>query len=211
MSRGRIGAVVPTLVIACVCSWATATEAPSATAISPTSLAKPMGKWKANGSQGIWIGVAGGRWLYAAFQKPCADLPSSVAAQFRWSLSADLRVGASVTTSSGSVCAVSHVDEVAGAGSFAPIKGKDGESDPPGLEGVTVEGRVAQSPAGSREIPQCGVRAIVWSLTRPGSAWRLITPVEDAGPATACLAPGVAGDGAGSAASGYRWSPGTAP
>jgi hypothetical protein len=39
----------------------------------------------------------------------------------------------------------------------------------------------------------------------------LITPVEDAGPATACLSSGGAGGGAGSAASGYRWSPGTAP
>jgi hypothetical protein len=211
MSMGRVRAVVPTLVITCVCGLATAVEAPSPTAIPPTSLAKPMGKWKANGSQGIWIGVAGGRWLYAAFQKPCADLPSSVAAQFRWSLSADLRVGASVTTSSGRVCAVSHVDEVAGTGSFAPIKGQDSESDPPGLEGVTVEGHVAQSPADSKEIPQCGVRAIVWSLTRPGSAWRLITPVEEVGPAAACLAPGVVGEGAGSPASGYRWSPGTAP
>ena len=39
----------------------------------------------------IGIEVAGGRWLYATFLQPCNELPSSISARFRWSLSVDLQ------------------------------------------------------------------------------------------------------------------------
>ena len=160
--------------------------------------ARAIEKWQANGTQGIWIQVAGGRWLYATFQSPCNDLPSSVSARFRWSLSNDLQVGASVMTASGTVCAVRQVDEVQGAGSTVRIDGRKTDAD---LEGVVVEGREA-IPTDTQDVPRCGLRSIVWALTRPGSAWRLITPVENTGPAAACLD---------SSPPGYRWSPGTLP
>ena len=160
--------------------------------------ARAIEKWQANGTQGIWIQVAGGRWLYATFQSPCTDLPSSVSARFRWSLSNELQVGASVMTASGTVCAVRQVDEVQGAGSTVRIDGRKTDAD---LEGVVVEGREA-IPTDTQDVPRCGLRSIVWALTRPESAWRLITPVENTGPAAACL---------NSSPPGYRWSPGTLP
>lgn len=166
--------------------------------VPPEALeARAIEKWQANGTRGIWIQVAGGHWLHATFQSPCTDLPTSVSARFRWTLSPDLQIGASVTTAAGSVCAVRQVDRVSGPGSTARIDGGKDE----GLEGVVVEGR-APLPVASKDVPHCGLRSIVWALTRPGSAWRLITPVENTSAAAACLS---------SPAPGYRWSPGTVP
>jgi len=159
---------------------------------------QPIVKWKANGAQGIWIEVAGGRWLYATFLEPCTPLPSSVGARFRWSLSADLRVGASVMTTGGAVCAVRRVDEVKGAGSTKPLDGRTPDS---GLEGVDVQGGLPAPAGNAQDVPRCGVRSIVWGLTRPGSAWRLIAPVENTAAAAACVRP----------SSDYRWSPGITP
>lgn len=190
------GTLVATAMVSCLPS-ASAAEVPSLTGVRPVVDTDRIEKWKANDSQGIWIGVAGGRWLYATFQKPCTDLPSAVAAQFRWSLSDDLRVGASVKTSSGMVCAVRHLDEVAGSGSLAAIADSTDEPDAADLAGVVVEGRAG------KDVPQCGLRAVVWAMTRPGSAWRLITPVENVGTAAACLSQSPAGQ--------YRWTEGTAP
>lgn len=161
--------------------------------------ARAIEKWQANGSQGIWIEVAGGRWLYATFQSPCTDLPSSVSARFRWSLSPDLQVGASVMTAAGTVCEVRHIDRVKGAGSTARIDGGKNDTD---LEGVVVEGREPIPAGGPQDVPRCGLRSIVWALTRPGSAWRLLTPVENTGAAAACLT---------APAPGYRWSTGVVP
>ena len=31
--------------------------------------------WRADGSKGLWIQAAGGRWYYASFSSPCLDLP----------------------------------------------------------------------------------------------------------------------------------------
>ena len=164
--------------------------------------ARNIDRWQANGSEGLWIEVAGGRWLYATFQAPCTDLPSSISARFRWSLSADLHVGASVMTAAGTVCAVRRIDEVKGAGSTARIDGRKSDKKDADLEGVVVEGRDPVPVNESRDVPRCGLRSIVWGLTRPGSAWRLITPVENPNPAAACLTPSAAG---------YRWSPGMVP
>lgn len=159
-------------------------------------------KWQADGTQGLWMQIAGGRWLYAKFLTPCTDLPTSVSARLHWSLSAELEVGASVKTAAGSVCAVRRIDEVKAAGSTAPIDGPKAGTQDADLEGVVVEGRGQVPDSASKDVPRCGVRSIVWALTRPGSAWRLVTPVENVGPATACLGP---------SASGYRWSSGIAP
>lgn len=159
-------------------------------------------KWQADGTQGLWFQIAGGRWLYARFITPCTDLPTSVSARLHWSLSADLAVGASVKTATGSVCAVRRVDEVRAVGSTARIDGSKAGTEDADLDGVVVEGRGSLPESGTQDVPRCGVRSIVWALTRPGSAWRLVTPVENIGPATACLGPST---------SGYRWSSGTAP
>jgi len=178
---------------------ATAAEAANLV-VPPEALeARAIEKWQANGSQGIWIQVAGGRWLYATFQSPCTDLPSSVSARFRWSLSQDLQVGASVMTAAGTVCPVKHIEHVKGAGSTARI---DGPKDDAELEGVVVQGREPIPANSPQDVPRCGLRSVVWALTRPGSAWRLITPVENTGAAAACLA---------SPAPGYRWSSGMVP
>ena len=161
--------------------------------------AQDIKKWQANGAEGIWIEVAGGRWLYATFLQPCNALPSSVSARFRWSVSADLQVGASVTTTGGAVCAVRRVDEVKGAGSTTPLAGRKSDPD---LEGVVVQGGLPDSADKTQDVPRCGVRSVVWGLTRPGSAWRLIAPVENTASAAACVR---------SSSSEYRWSPGITP
>ncbi len=164
--------------------------------------AQVIQKWQADGTKGLWIEIAGDRWLYATFLTPCADLPSSVSARFHWSLSADLQVGASVKTAAGTVCAVRRIDEVRAAGSTAPVDGAKAGTRDADLEGVVVEGRGSAPVIGSQDVPRCGLRSIVWALTRPGSAWRLVTPVENVGPATTCLSP---------SASEYRWSSGMVP
>lgn len=193
---GRVIAGLAALLSSAV--WCAATSAAEvAQDLKPTFEAQDIRKWQANGSQGIWIEVAGGRWLYATFLEPCPQLPSSVSARFRWSLSADLQVGASVMTTGGAVCAVRRVDEVKGAGSTTPLEGSRPD---PELEGVLVQG---VSPAdNTQDVPRCGVRSIVWALTRPGSAWRLIAPVQNTAAASACIQ---------SPPPGSRWSPGITP
>jgi len=186
------------LLVAVVAAAAEATSVPSeGPAVSREYFqSRDVQKWQANGTQGVWIQVADGRWLYATFLTPCSALPTSVGLRFQWSLAANLRVGASVKTAAGAECAVGRIAEVAAAGSTTPIEGASAGTGDEDLEGVVVTGRE------SKDVPRCGVRAIVWALTRPGSAWRLVTPVEDVGPATACL-PGAASD--------YRWTSGIVP
>jgi hypothetical protein len=192
VNRGIAG-VALLLSSAGLCAATSAAE--PAQDVNPTFEAQDIRKWKANGAQGIWIEVAGGRWLYATFLQPCNELPSSISARFRWSLSADLQVGASVMTTGGAVCAVRRVDEVKGTGSTTPL---DGRRPDPDLEGVVVQGDLAET----QDVPRCGVRSIVWALTRPGSAWRLIAPVENTDSASACIR---------SSSPEYRWSPGITP
>ena len=194
--RGRVIAGLALLLSsAALCAAASAAE--DAQNMNASFEAHEIRRWQANGTQGIWMEVADGRWLYATFLQPCAELPSSVSARFRWSLSDDLQVGASVMTAGGAVCAVRRVDEVKGAGSTTPL---DGPRPDPELEGVLVQGGPPDSE--DADVPRCGVRSIVWALTRPGSAWRLIAPVENTAAAAACIR---------SSAPGYRWSPGVTP
>ena len=195
--KQRIAGIALLLSSAGLCAATSAAEV--ARDVNPTFEAQDIRKWKANGAQGIWIEVAGGRWLYATFLQPCNELPSSISARFRWSLSADLQVAASVMTTGGAVCAVRRVDEVKGTGSTTPL---DGRKTDPDLEGVEVQGGLANSVDKTQDVPRCGVRSIVWALTRPGSAWRLIAPVENTDSASACVR---------SSSPEYRWSPGITP
>jgi hypothetical protein len=195
VKRG-IGSLALLLSSAGLCAATSAAEV--AQDVSPTFEAQDIKKWKANGAQGIWIQVAGGRWLYATFLQPCNELPSSISARFRWSLSADMQVAASVMTTGGAVCAVRRVDEVRDAGSTTPRAGRKPDPD---LEGVVVQGGLADSVDKTQDVPRCGVRSIVWALTRPGSAWRLIAPVENTDSASACIR----------SSPDYRWSPGITP
>jgi hypothetical protein len=192
----RLGSrVLVALALSSAMPCAVTSAADVAQDLSPAIEAQDIKKWQANGAQGIWIEVAGGRWLYATFLQPCNEMPSSISARFRWSLSADLQVGASVMTTGGAVCAVRRVDEVKGAGSTTPL---DGGRPDPDLEDVVVQGGLDKT----QDVPRCGVRSIVWAMTRPGSAWRLIAPVENTAAASACIR---------SSSPEYRWSPGITP
>jgi hypothetical protein len=189
------------LVLAGCCCSAVAAEVRSAPPGEPGKTseyfeAQHAQQWRANGTEGIWFEVAGGRWLYATFLAPCAALPSSVSVKFHWSLSADLRVGAAVETAGGAQCAVGRVYEVKAASSTAAIESTAAGTQDADLEDVVVKG------AASKDVPQCGLRSVVWALTRPGSAWRLVAPVENTRPATDCVSP---------SAPGYRWSSGVVP
>lgn len=193
--RRAVASLAALLTSASLCAATSAAEV--AQDMNATFEAHDIRKWQANGAQGIWMEVAGGRWLYATFLQPCNELPSSISARFRWSLSADLQVGASVMTTGGATCTVRRVDEVKGAGSTTPLEGRKPDPD---LEGVVVQGSSADS-GNTQDVPRCGVRSIVWGLTRPGSAWRLIAPVENTAAAAACVRP----------SSPYRWSPDIVP
>ncbi len=94
--KRRPASLVTLLLSAGLCAATSAAEVALDT--NPTFEAQDIQKWQANGAKGIWIQVAGGRWLYATFLQPCTELPSSVSARFRWSLSPDMQVGASVMT-----------------------------------------------------------------------------------------------------------------
>jgi hypothetical protein len=195
MADRLVSRVIAALALSSAMPCAVTSAADVAQDLSPAIEAQDIKKWQANGAEGIWIEVASGRWLYATFLQPCNELPSSVSARFRWSLSADLQVAASVMTTGGGVCAVRRVDEVKGAGSTTPLAG--GRPDPD-LEDVVVQGGLDKT----QDVPRCGVRSIVWAMTRPGSAWRLIAPVENTAAASACIR---------SSSPEYRWSPGITP
>jgi hypothetical protein len=198
-----LGLLLPAALIVGACGVAAAAEIarqpPAPAALSPGSFeVQSVRQWRADGTRGLWLEIAGGRWLYATFRSPCADLPASVSARFQWALGNDMQLGAAVKTAAGSECAVSRIHEVKAAGSTAPIGVTSMGTADSDLDGLVVEGRQVP-PATSQEVPRCGLRSVVWALTQPGSAWRLLTPVESTGPASACLAPG------------YRWSPGVVP
>jgi hypothetical protein len=60
--------------------------------------------WQADGSKGIWIQASGGRWYYASFSSPCADLPLSTGIRFVPEPTGDLSRWSSIRLSDSERC-----------------------------------------------------------------------------------------------------------
>jgi len=206
------GAVIGTLLLVAplACNAATVPRAGFSEASIPYANHNGVRDWRADGSKGMWILAANGRWYYASFSSECTTLPVVLGISFVPDRSGTLSRWSSIRLDHNDRCFFRSLQP-----SDAPPK--KGETDKPAaspgttekaalggnpkqpaslrldspyevvLPEVVVEAQATTELPSDSSAPSCGLAALTESISHPASAWRVIAPVPRDSDPNSCL------------------------
>lgn len=108
--------VMPYVMSVALLSAGAALSAPAKNAENSIPFAEHGGirDWQANGSKGLWIQAADGRWYYASFSSPCVDLPFAHRIHFVAEPNGDLSRWSSIRLAQSGRCFFRNLQQSAG-------------------------------------------------------------------------------------------------
>jgi hypothetical protein len=198
------GAVIGTLLLVAPLAGnaATVPRAGFSEASIPYANHNGVRDWRADGSKGMWILAANGRWYYASFSSECTTLPVVLEISFVPDRSGTLSRWSSIRLDHNDRCFFrslqpSHAPPAASPGTTEkaalgsnqkrPASLRLDSPDEVALPEVVVEAKATTELLSDSSAPSCGLAGVAESIAHPASAWRVIAPLPQDSDPNSCL------------------------